>query len=220
MVDVMKANHFRKPTAMFRRLIPYLIALPLPIAALAEAENLIRNGDAESGVLPFAVNREHLDVSIFDGNPAGAENNDLQGKSCFKVSLKKDYIERPGSLGFSQIPIDGEQTYRISARVWSQDDVGVSIAGYSYGEGRRTPPLPVPDTKNVWQYSLKKPSREKLNQTTGWSTYETTVGPKGSHAQSQWSKETTLISFGIWIKGSTGATVYFDDFRIEPVERK
>jgi len=201
-----------------RHLLCTLAALSLSLPLWANEGNLIPNGDAENGEVFFKALPEAFEVSVFEGNPVGENDNELQGKACYKVVLLRDQTERNTNFPVGQFAIDNAKTYRVSVRVWSSDEVLPSIGGYSFGENRGNP-LKVPETEKVWGYSLKNSSGSaKLQENPGWSVFETTVGPKGSAATHQWSDEAIFISYTVWLRGPQGATVYFDDFRVEPVE--
>lgn len=194
----------------------WALALALATPVFADGENLFQQGNAADGEMPFTVKEESgLRASIFQGDPSGGEE-----KACFEIVLLKDFPQEGPAVNFSfpQVPIDGEQVYRLSFRVWSSDDVTVVVGGYSFGENRGVP-LQATAGKGVWQYSLRPEDMGsfKPSERGTWVNFETTVGPEGSTAQNQWPPDACFLSFTVWLKGPENAKVYLNDFRMEPV---
>lgn len=179
-------------------------------------ENLISSGNAVGGEMPFTVGEKSgLRASIFQGDPAGGDE-----KASFEVVLLQEVPPEAPAVNFSfpQIPVDTEQVYRIQFKAWSSDDVMVLAGGYAFGENRGVP-LVQGDTQKVWQYSVRPEDMGsfKPSDRGTWMTFETTVGPEGSAASSQWPADTCFLSFTTWLKGPEGGKVYLNDFRMEPV---
>lgn len=178
---------------------------------LQAAENLVPNGDFETGTPLNAFVREGMVLSLFEGTPVPGVKSD--GNFCAELTLAPE-----GSmLGTNvRIPVDPTLKYRASIRIYTEASVTIRVIGCAFDDGGSV----LPSQEQPWTYWLKTGDgkQQEMGPTSGWITLQSTLGPTGSGADYEWDPNTTWINMSAQF-GEGEGKVYIDDRIIEQVEK-
>lgn len=181
-------------------------------AGCLQAENLIPNGDFETGLPENLFVREGVVVSLFEGSPIPGEKSKETGY-CAEVLLDPTVAIGVGTN--VKIPVDPALKYRISVKLFTEASVTMRAIGNAFDDADGV----IPSATHVWTYWLhnEEGKQQEMGPTPGWITMKCTLGPAGSGADYEWDPKTSWINMSVQF-GEGEGKAYLDARELVSVE--